>query len=177
MAGSWRGNLGMRHTSRHVPGIPGACATRNFTHLARGLWCDDMGSEFRIISQRRKLPLAMYHCQTYTCSKTPSLQWNNCLCTFWPYSQSSLTLFARIPNYDRLLFECLAARQLVKRKINYWAIPKITGNFCPNWPRTKYCLRICSQDEVRQPYLYFKSSDGVFLLPIGDCSPLCGTSP
>ena len=30
----WRGN---------VPGIPGACATRNFTYLVRGLWlCDTL---------------------------------------------------------------------------------------------------------------------------------------
>ena len=36
------------------------------------------------------------------------------------------------------------------------------GYFCPNWPGTKFPEGIYSQDEVRQPCLYFKCSEGVF---------------
>ena len=30
--------------------------------------------------------------------KTPSLQWNNCLCTSWPYSQIFCSIFVCVPN-------------------------------------------------------------------------------
>ena len=31
-----------RGGGENVPGIPGACATRNFAHLVRGPWCDSV---------------------------------------------------------------------------------------------------------------------------------------
>ena len=30
----------------NVPGIPGACATRNFTYLVRGQWINDLSHSF-----------------------------------------------------------------------------------------------------------------------------------
>ena len=35
--------------------------------------------------------------------KTHSLQWNNCLCTLWPYFQHRAALFVCIPNFTRQL--------------------------------------------------------------------------
>ena len=44
-------------------------------------------------------------------TKTPSPQWKNCLCTLWPSFQSSLALFACIPNFGHaviLILNCLS---------------------------------------------------------------------
>ena len=85
--------------------------------------------------------------------KTPPLQWNNCLCTLWSYSQSSAALFMCIPSLCQaviLMLKCLSINT------------EETTFFCPNWSGTKYPEGIYSQDEIRQPCVFFKCNEGVF---------------
>ena len=117
----------------HAPGMPGtfsppprvsdpgmhhgtcvthacACATRNFTYLARGPWPwrsksltqVSVGSSW----QQRKCQSAASPALCYgnpqslvDSPETISLQWNN-RCTLWPYFQLSVVLFACIRNYN-----------------------------------------------------------------------------
>ena len=93
--------------------------------------------------------------------QTPSLQWNNCLCILWPYSQFSVALFVCIPNLsqaDTWMFKCLSN----SKEETAVFIPKIIDYFCPNWSGTKQPEGVHSHDEVRQPCWYFKCSEGVF---------------
>ena len=62
--------------------------------------------------------------QYSTLAKTTSLQWNNCMCTLWPYSQYSLDLCV-FPILVKKLFEFLTACQLIKRL--FCVIPKMIG--------------------------------------------------
>ena len=81
---------------------------------------------------------------------------------FWPYSQSSLALFACIPTFG----------QAVIRIFNCLSIDKeeITASFTKlrlllsKLVRLKYPEVIYSHEKVRQPCLYFKDSGGVFVL-------------
>ena len=43
--------------------------------------------------------------------------WNNCLCTLWPSLQSSLTLFACIPNFAKAVIQILMCPSIVKEGI------------------------------------------------------------
>ena len=58
------------------------------------------------------------------------LQWNNCLCILWPYSQSALPLFVCIPNLGSGSFWYVQLPVKWQRK-NYCVIPKITGYLYP----------------------------------------------
>ena len=42
-----------RGGGKNVPGIPGACATRNFTYLARGPWFNRIGSRFNMLRDNK----------------------------------------------------------------------------------------------------------------------------
>ena len=44
-------------------------------------------------------------------------------------------------------------------------IPNVTGYFYPNWSGSQVPEAIHSQDDVRQPCLYFIGSEGVFVAP------------
>ena len=49
-----------------------------------------------------------------TRQKTPSLEWNNCLCSLGSYSQSFLVSFVRIPNFCQAvirMFNCLSSNK------------------------------------------------------------------
>ena len=94
-------------------------------------------------------------------SKTPSLQWNNCLYTLRLYSQSFVAVFVHNPNLCQAviwMFKCLS---IDKEEITV-LFPRWIGYFCPKWSGTKCPEEIYSQDEVKQPYLFVKFTEGVF---------------
>ena len=94
--------------------------------------------------------------------KTPSLQWNN-FCIHHGIIPSLVYLYLRLfPIFVRQLVESATAYQLLKTKL--LCFPKIRDFFCPRWPGTKYPEGMYSHDEVRQPCLYSKGSEGVFVL-------------
>ena len=89
--------------------------------------------------------------------KTPSLQWNNCLCTLWTYSHFLELYF---PILIRQLFQISTACQKIKKKVLFYS--QCDWDFCPNWSGSSVPEAGYSHDEVRQPCLYFKDSEGVF---------------
>ena len=89
--------------------------------------------------------------------KTPSLRWNNCLCSLWTYSHSSVALFVCIPNRSPACIYCLGCRPIEEEIV---VIPKIISHFYPIWLGTKYTEVIHSQDEKQ--CLYFKCSKDIF---------------
>ena len=93
-----------------------------------------------------------------TFPKTPSLQWYNCMCTLWTYSHLLQLYF---PILVRQLFWFSTACQQIKKKILFYS--QCGWYFCPNWSGSSVPEAGHSRDEVRQPRLYFKYSEGVFL--------------
>ena len=93
-----------------------------------------------------------------TSSKTHSLQWNNCLCTLWTYSHFPQLYF---PILVRQSFWISIACQKIKMKVLFYS--QCGSYFCPKWSGSSVPEAGHSHVEVRQPCLYFKDSEGVFL--------------
>ena len=81
-----------------------------------------------------------YPCQIYLDQgvvklKTPSLQWNDCLCTLWLYSQYSLDLFVCIPNLgETTIWVCLSLQEkkwLCYSQDNRLLLPKLVRHKIP----------------------------------------------
>ena len=85
--------------------------------------------------------------------KTPSLQWNNCLCIYWPCAQCSVAFFACIAMFG---YWVIWSFQL---PVNCYSEQNV---FCPNWPcKVSWRYSFLWWSDVRQPYLYW-DSEGVF---------------
>ena len=105
-----------------------------------------------------RFPVLAYICHKNCEKETPPLQWNKCLCTLWPYSQSSLALFVGIPNFFQAVIRMFNRLLTVKEEI----IVLFSRLTLPNLARQKNSRVIYFQYEVRQSCFCSNNSDGFF---------------
>ena len=139
--------------------VPSQCSTSRFL-LINSIYtlnfCGDANANFDKFSEL--LVQKKIACKEE--SRRSSLQWNNCLCTFWPYSKSFMALFANISNFDEAvirMFNCLSINKehlLCYSKDNRLLLAKSVRHYlddlCPIWSQAaifefqKYrrCLRV-----------------------------------
>ena len=127
------------------------------------------------------LNLVLYSSQ----EETHSLQWNNCLCTLWPYSQLSTVLFVCIHNFGHTVIRILTFPLIKKtwlcyfqdnkpvlQNLTYLSFDTKKTFLCYSHDNSSLLLKFVrpknhelfsSLDEVRQPCSYSRASEGALL--------------